>query len=123
MGKEKLQFLKLKVDISREEEGLIFLLDTGTDVSLLKGSKLIGTAEFNPEDRVRVKCADGSPIETHGAIEYKIGLGSKLITHSFQLASRWTSRVMGFWAAIFFSAPELKSDTVWGTVWKTRERS
>jgi hypothetical protein len=35
-----------------------------------------------------VKCADGSPIETHGAIEAKIGLGSKLVPHSFQLVSK-----------------------------------
>jgi len=88
MGKENLQFLKLKVDVSREEEELLFLVDTGADVSLLKGSKLVGTAEFNPDERIKVKCVDGSPIETHGAIEVKIGLGSKSVTHSFQLVGK-----------------------------------
>jgi len=88
MGKENLQFLKLKVDVSRVEEELLFLVDTGADVSLLKGSKLVGTAEFNPDKRIKVKCVDGSGIETHGAIEAKIGLGSKSVTHSFQLVSK-----------------------------------
>jgi len=55
MGKENLQFLKLKVDVSREEEELLFLVDTEADVSLLKGSKLVGTAEFNPDERIKVK--------------------------------------------------------------------
>jgi hypothetical protein len=88
MGKEKLQFLKLKVDISREEKELLFLVDTGADISLLKGNKLAGTAEFNPDERIKVKCVDGSPIETHGAIEAKIRLGSKSVTYSFQLISK-----------------------------------
>ena len=48
LGRENLQFLKLKIDASKEE-GLLFLVDTGADVSLLKGSKLVGTTEFNPE--------------------------------------------------------------------------
>jgi hypothetical protein len=88
MGEENLQFLKLKVDVSREKEGLLFLVDTGADVSLIKGSKPVGTAEFNPDGRVKVKSVDGSPIETHGAIEAKIGLGSKSVMHRFQLVSK-----------------------------------
>jgi hypothetical protein len=36
--------LKLKVNVSREN-ALLFLLDTGAHISLLKGEKLIGTTE------------------------------------------------------------------------------
>ena len=61
MGKENHQFLKLKVDVSRETGGLLFLVDTGADVSLIKGSTLIGTTEFNPATNVNVKCVDGPP--------------------------------------------------------------
>jgi hypothetical protein len=38
----------LKVDISSEDE-LLFLTDTGADISLLTGNKLIGTTEYDPE--------------------------------------------------------------------------
>jgi hypothetical protein len=87
LGRENLQFLKLKIDASKEE-GLLFLVDTGADVSLLKGNKLVGTTEFNPEGKIEVKCVDGSTIETHGIVEAKIRLGSKSITHSFQLVNK-----------------------------------
>jgi hypothetical protein len=33
----------------------LFLIDTGADISLLKGSKLIGTTEYDPEKKVKVK--------------------------------------------------------------------
>ena len=52
-------FLRLKVDISKEDI-LLFLIDTGADISLLKGNKLIGTTEYDPEKKVKVKCLDGS---------------------------------------------------------------
>jgi len=83
LGRENLQFLKLKVDASKGEEGLLFLVDTGADVSLLKGNKLVETTEFNPEGKIEVKCVDSSTMETHGVIEAKIRLGNKSITHSF----------------------------------------
>ena len=67
---------------------MLFLVDTGADVSLLKGSKLVGTTEFDPEGKIEVKCVDGSTIEAHGIVETKIRLGSKSITHSFQLVSK-----------------------------------
>jgi len=34
---------------------LHFLVDSGADISLVKSYKLLGTAEFEPKDRVRVK--------------------------------------------------------------------
>jgi hypothetical protein len=43
----------MPVDVSKEGK-LRFLVDTGADVSLIKSTKLIGEAEFNPERRVKV---------------------------------------------------------------------
>jgi hypothetical protein len=63
----------LKVNISKENE-LLFLIDTGADISLLKGNKLIGTTEYDPDRKVKVKCVDGSPMETYGVLEAKIKL-------------------------------------------------
>jgi len=60
----------LKVDISKEDN-LLFLIDTGANISLLKGNKLIGTTEYDPEKKVKVKCVDGSPMETHGVLEVR----------------------------------------------------
>jgi hypothetical protein len=75
------------VDISHEKE-LLFLIDTGADISLLKGEKLIDTTDFDPKRKVKGKCVDGSPLETHAVVETKIGLGSNLIPHNFQLVSK-----------------------------------
>jgi len=61
------------VDISKENE-LLFLIDTGADISLLKGDNLIGNTEYDPERKVKVKCVDGSPMETHGVLEVRIEL-------------------------------------------------
>ena len=47
------------MDISKENE-LLFLIDTGADISILKGAKLIGTTEYDPDRIVKVKCVDGS---------------------------------------------------------------
>jgi hypothetical protein len=44
----------LKVDISKEDE-LLFLSDTGADISLLKENKLMGNTEHDPEKKVKVK--------------------------------------------------------------------
>jgi predicted aspartyl protease len=74
----------LRIDNS-EEYGLLFLIDTGADVSLLKGDKLIGATEYDPERKVKVKCVDGSPVETHGVLEARIVLGNSSIVHDFQL--------------------------------------
>jgi len=36
------------VDLSKDNE-LLFLIDTGADISLLKGDNLIRTTEYDPE--------------------------------------------------------------------------
>ena len=62
-----------------------FLVDIGADISLVKSYKLLGTAEFEPKDRVRV---EGSVIETHGSIETWIREGRIDIPFRFQLVSK-----------------------------------
>ena len=42
------------MDISKENE-LLFLIDTGADISILKGAKLLGTTEYYPDRKVMIK--------------------------------------------------------------------
>lgn len=67
---------------------LYFLVDSGADISLIKSEKLLGTATFEPRDRVRVKSVNGAIIETHGRIETRILEAGAIIPYSFQLVSR-----------------------------------
>jgi hypothetical protein len=46
------------------------------DISLVKGEKLLGMAEFERRDRVRVKRVEGSMIETNGSLETEIVEGN-----------------------------------------------
>ena len=66
----------------------MFLVDTGADVSLIKGSKLKGATEFNPDAREKIKCVGGSPMETHGTVDANIEIGRELIAHKFQLVHK-----------------------------------
>ena len=77
----------LGLDLGNGEK-LQLLVDSGADISLLKSRKLLGTAEFEPRDRVRVKSVEGSVIETHGSTETKILKGSLQIPFRFQLVSK-----------------------------------
>ena len=63
-------------------------MDNGADISLVRGQKLLGTTEFEPRDRVRVKGVDGSTLETHGSTETLIKADGLEIPYSFQLVSR-----------------------------------
>jgi hypothetical protein len=63
------------------------MIDTGADISLLKGNKLIGTTEYDPEKKVKLKCVDGSSMETHGVVEARIELSNSSILHDFQLVN------------------------------------
>jgi len=53
-------------------EKLHLLVKSGAVISPFKSKRLLGTTEFEPRDRVRVKSVEGSVIETHGGIETKI---------------------------------------------------
>ena len=68
LNRELCDYITLELDVSKGDK-LYFLVDSGADISLVKGQKLLGTTEFEPRDRVRVKCVDGSTLESHGNIE------------------------------------------------------
>jgi len=48
----------------------------------------LSTAEFEPRDRVRVKCVEGSIIETHGSLETQLQEGDMNIPYHVQLVSK-----------------------------------
>ena len=48
----------------------------------------MGSAEFEPKEKVRVKSVDGSVIETHGSIETKITECDIEIPICFQLVGK-----------------------------------
>jgi hypothetical protein len=73
----------LKTDINKEDE-LLFLTHTSAEISLLKENKLVGTTECDPEKKMKVKCVDVSPMETHAFLESRIELSNSLIVHDFQ---------------------------------------
>jgi len=60
----------------------------GVKISFLKGDKLIWISEYDPESKVKVKCVDGSPMETHGVLEARIELKNSSIVHNFQLVNK-----------------------------------
>lgn len=66
----------------------MFFIDTEAYISLLRGNKLIGTTEYNPEKKVKVKCVDGSPMETHSVLEARIEISNSSIAHDFQLVNK-----------------------------------
>lgn len=75
------------MDISKAGR-LRFLLDTGAEISLIKSPGLIGTAEFEPAQRVRIKSVDGSVAETHGTINVCLCEGKWKMPFQFQLVNR-----------------------------------
>jgi hypothetical protein len=77
----------LEVDISKEDE-LLFLIDTGVYICLLKGINIIGTTEYDREKKVKLKCVDGSPMETYGVLEARIELSNSSIVQDFQLINK-----------------------------------
>ena len=76
----------MNIDVGRE--ALLLLVDSRADISLIKSERLVGTTEFEPEERVRMKSVDGSIIETHGSVKATIVEGKLQIPFSFQLVSK-----------------------------------
>jgi hypothetical protein len=77
----------LELEVSQGHK-LYFLVYSGADISLVKSYKLLGTAEFEPKDRVRVKSVEGYVIETHGSIEIWIRERGIVIPFRLQLVSQ-----------------------------------
>ena len=80
-------YITLELDTSQGHK-LYFLVDSGADITLVKSYKLLGTAEFEPKDGVRVKSIGGAVIETHGSIQTRIREGRIDIPFRFQLVSQ-----------------------------------
>jgi hypothetical protein len=74
VNRESCDYITLELDVSQGHK-LYFLVDSGADISLVKSYKVLGTAEFEPKDRVCVKSVEGSVIEIHGSIETRIREG------------------------------------------------
>jgi predicted aspartyl protease len=86
MNSKTCDFVKFRLDISGDRE-LYFLLDTGADVSIIKSEKLIGSTEFEPREKVKLKSVEGSIIE-HGSVSARIHEGKATIPFVFQLVSK-----------------------------------
>jgi hypothetical protein len=67
---------------------LLFLVDTGSDISLLKPYKLDKTNQFDPEGRVKVKGVNGSTVQTLGTVQAVLYEGSIRISFMFQLIDK-----------------------------------
>jgi hypothetical protein len=76
------------LSLAASQEECLFLIDTGADISLLKGDKLIDSTEFDPGRKATVKSVNGSPIDMHGVVEKKVNLGDNPILHDFHLVSK-----------------------------------
>jgi hypothetical protein len=56
-------------------------------VSVVKSKKLTGTTEFEPQ-QVKLKCVDGSVVETHGLVKAQVREGRASIPMEFQLVNK-----------------------------------
>jgi hypothetical protein len=79
--------LEWEADISKTGK-LDFLIDTGADISLIKSTKLLGEAVFDPNHKVRVRGVDGSIAQTHGVIEVGIQEGNFRVRFPFHLVNK-----------------------------------
>ena len=87
VNKESCDYVAMELDVGNGNK-LYLLVDSGADISLLKSRNLLGSAEFEPKEKVRVKSVDGSVIETHGSIETKIRECDIEIPFCFQLVGK-----------------------------------
>ena len=83
----KTECIKVGTDISNGKE-LIFLVDSGADISLIKPGNLDKSRKYDPKGRVRVKSVRGSVIETLGTVQVVICEGPLSIPFTFQLVGR-----------------------------------
>jgi hypothetical protein len=87
VNRELCDYTTLELDVSQGHK-LYFLVDSGADISLVKSYQLLGTAEFEPKDRVCVKSVEGSAIKTNGSIETRIREGGIDIPFLLELVSK-----------------------------------
>ena len=77
-------YITLELDVSQGRK-LYFLVNSGAYISLVKSYTLLGSAESEPKDRVRIRSVEGSVTETHGSIETWIQEGGIDIPFCLQL--------------------------------------
>jgi len=87
VNREHSDYITLELD-AKQGYKLHFLVDSRADISLVKSYKLLGTDEFEPKDRVSIKCVEGFIIETHSSIETWIQEGGIDIPYHLQLVSK-----------------------------------
>jgi hypothetical protein len=79
--------VSMRSDISNGNE-LLLLVDTGTDISLLKPDNLDKTKQFDPEGRVKLKGVSGSTIQTLNTVQTVMYEGPVRIPFTFQLVHK-----------------------------------
>ena len=84
---ERCDCITLELDVNQGYK-LHFLVDSGADISLAQSYKFLGTAKFEPKDKVRVKSVEGSVVETHGSFENRIREGGIDVLFRFQQVSQ-----------------------------------
>jgi hypothetical protein len=77
----------VKTDISKGKE-LIFLVDSGADISLIQPGNLDKSRKYDPKGRVRVKSVSGAVFETLGTVQVVICEGPLSVPFTFQLDGR-----------------------------------
>jgi hypothetical protein len=110
IGENRREYVRLNLNIS-EEKGLLFLKDTGADLSLVKEKKLIGSTRYDPRKKVKVESVEGSEIETFGTVEAKVQVGDNYVPFEFHLVNIQIFHVMEYWEENFCYIPKQKSVT------------
>jgi predicted aspartyl protease len=87
ISENKREYIELQVRESKTGR-LKFLLDTGADMCLVKSTKLLGTTEFDPQQKVKVKSIDGSIVKTHGIVNICVHKGELNIPFDFHLVNK-----------------------------------
>jgi hypothetical protein len=87
VNRDRCDYITLELDVSQGHK-LYFLVDSRADSSLVKRSKLLRAAEFEPKDRVHTKSIEGSVIQTRDSIETRMWGGEIDIPFRFQLLSQ-----------------------------------
>jgi hypothetical protein len=80
--------LKWEVDVSKTGK-LHFLVDTDADISLIRSTKLLGDAVFDPNRKISVRGVDG-----YGVIEVGIQEGNFKVRFPFHLVNKQIGVVM-----------------------------
>jgi hypothetical protein len=82
--KSNLDTVTLTVDSSK----LQLLVDTGAEISIVKGSILSPEIQYQPKDSINVKGISGTTVKTEGTAKLKIATATHETTHTFHIMGR-----------------------------------